>query len=221
MQLYKTITLVLLTAAAATAQNLLIDDFTTGLLSPQVYTSGATNRNLQTGHMMGGTRDTNMNVCAPAYCSTQNPYAQPSSIAFLAKTATQPAAMVQTAGYFSGPRIDMGYGYQNHIDEYFAGYQKIRLSFQALTEPLNFNILLYTGGYYAQGGCNINPYSLPFTVELPLNKFVVNKGFDFAHVTAIDFIFQTASAIGGTSFAITSIQLANDTATGPVVSCHF
>jgi hypothetical protein len=224
MQLNKAVSLTLfLTAAAVTAaaQNLTIDDFTTGAYQSPAYYSGSSNPSTQTGSMMGRSRSTNMNVCVSAYCSTQNPYNQPSTYGFFAKTATQPAAMVQTAGYYASPRIDMGYGFGSHMDEPFQGYQKIRLTFQSLTEPLNFNIQLFTGTAYAQGGCNIGPYSAPFTVELPLNKFIVTKNFDFAHVNLMNVIFQSSSAIGGVSFGITKIELANDTVPGLVVPCHY
>jgi hypothetical protein len=224
MRLNKLASLTLLLAAAAVsafAQELTIDDFTTGAYVSPNYTWGTRNTSTQTGSMMGNSRSNNMYVCPPASCATQNPYNQPSRYGFFAKSATQPAAMVQTAGYYVGPRIDMGYGFGDHMDEYFAGYQKIRVSFQSLTEPLNFNIQLYTGTSWAQGGCNINAYSAPFTVELPLNKFVVTKGFDFAHVNLIDFIFQSSSAIGGVSFGITKIELANDSVAGLVVPCHY
>jgi hypothetical protein len=206
----------------AMAQNLTIDDFTTGsYLSPNYISGTWSNTSSQNGSMMGGNRTTNMNVCDPTNCSVQNPYQQPSAYGFFPKSATQPAAMVQTAGYYAGPRIDMGYGFGVHMDEYFAGYQKIRVSFQSLTEPLNFNIQLFTGTSWAQGGCNINAYSAPFVVELPLNKFVVTKGFDFVHVNLLDFIFQSSSAIGGVSFGITKIELANDTVAGLVIPCHY
>ena len=230
MRLNKASSLALLLAAAAlgaNADNLTIDDFTTGSFHPAAYYSGTSNGSAQTGSMMGGSRHTNMSVCAPANCSAQNPYNQPSSYGFFPKSATQPAAMVQTAGYYVGPRIDMGYGYGAHMDEFFAGYQKIRLYFQSLTEPLNFNIQLFTGTAWAQGGCNINAYSAPFYVELPLNKFIVTTNFLFEHVNSMNVIFQSSSAIGGVSFGIAKIELANDTAQYPayppypVISCHY
>ena len=139
MQLNKAVSLTLfLTAAAVTAaaQNLAIDDFTTGAYQSPAYYSGSSNPSTQTGSMMGRSRSTNMNVCVSAYCSTQNPYNQPSTYGFFAKTATQPAAMVQTAGYYASPRIDMGYGFGSHMDEPFQGYQKIRLTARGRTSKI-------------------------------------------------------------------------------------
>jgi hypothetical protein len=75
----------------------------------------------------------------------------------------------------------MWYGGQNPMNADFSGYQKIRVSFNGLTQPLNFNIQLHTGGPYAQGGCNIPPYAGAFNVELPLSLFTQTQGFSFAN----------------------------------------
>jgi hypothetical protein len=49
-------------AASAVAQDLTIDDFTTGHYQSPGYKSGLVNRNIQAGSMMGGSRDTVMDV---------------------------------------------------------------------------------------------------------------------------------------------------------------
>jgi hypothetical protein len=165
-----------------------------------------------------------MFVCDPKTkgdCAARNPYNQSSSFGFLPSRGGQPNAMVQTGGYFAPPRIDMWYGGQNPMNADFSGYQKIRVSFNGLTQPLNFNIQLHTGGPYAQGGCNIPPYAGAFNVELPLSLFTQTQGFSFADVTAMDVIFQDGSAIGGVSFGVTSIVLTNTTAGGVVINCHY
>jgi hypothetical protein len=204
------------------AQDLTIDDFTTGHYQSPGYKSGAKHRSIQTGSMMGGSRDTNFFVCTnPTDCAARNPYNQASSYGFLPANGGQPAAMVQTGGYFVGPRIDMGYGYQTPLHADFTGYQKIRVNFSGLSQPLNFNIQPHTGGPYAQGGCNIAPYAGSFAVELPLDKFVQTQGFSFADVTYMDVIFQDGSVIGSVSFGITSIELSNTTKSGIVIDCHY
>jgi hypothetical protein len=208
-------------AGCAVAQDLTIDDFTTGAYSSPPFKAGAKHESIQTGSMMGGSRDTNMYVCAPAACATQNPYNQPSSYGFFPETATRAAAMVQTGGYFAGPRIDLYYGLQTPLHADFRGYQKIRVNFSGLTQPLNFNIQPHTGGPYAQGGCNVPAIPGAFSLELPLNLFVQTKGFSFADVTYMDVIFQDGSAIGGVSFGITSIELSNTTKLGTVIDCHY
>lgn len=208
--------------ASAVAQDLTIDDFTTGNYQSPGYKSGLTHESIQTGSMMGGSRDTNMSICGnKKNCAAANPYKQASSYGFLPANGGQLAAMVQTGGYFSVPRIDMGYGYQTPLNADFTGYQKIRVNFNGLTQPLNFNIQPHTGGPYAQGGCNIPAYAGTFSVELPLNLFIQTQGFSFADVTSMDVIFQSASAIGSVSFGITSIELSNTTKGGLVIDCHY
>ncbi len=211
-------------SATALAQDLTIDDFSTGHYQSPGYKSGAKHNSLQSGSMMGGTRDTNFFVCKTATdCAAQNPYNQSSSYGFLPANGGQPAAMVQTGGYFAGPRIDMGYGYQNPLHADFTAYQKIRVNFSGLSQPLNFNIQPHSGsgGPYAQGGCNIQPYAGAFAVELPLDKFVQTQGFTFTDVVNMDFIFQDGSVIGAVSFGITSIELSNMTKSGVVIDCHY
>jgi hypothetical protein len=208
-------------AASAVAQDKTIDDFTTGPYQSPAFKAGAKHSSTQTGSMMGGTRSTNMYVCAKALCPAQNPYNQGSSYGYFVANTNRPAAMVQTAGYDSPPRIDMGYGGGSPMNEDFSGYQKIRVDFKGLTQPLNFNIQLFTGTAWAQGGCNMSAYPGDFSAELPLNKFIQNPGFSFADVTSMNVIFQSSSAIGGVSFAITSLELSNTTKSGLVVDCHY
>jgi hypothetical protein len=218
------LTLFATVATAAMAQDLTIDDFSTGHYQSPGFKTGVKHESIQTGNMLGGSRDTNMLICDPAKqgnCAAVNPYNQASSYGFLAARGGQPSAMVQTGGYFAAPRIDMGYGYQTAFNENFGAYPKIRVNFSGLSQPLNFNILLFTGAFYAQGGCNLAPYSAPFSVELPLNLFVQTKGFDMGHVNSMDFIFQDGSTIGDVGFGITSIELANSVKGGVVIDCHF
>jgi hypothetical protein len=205
------------------AQDQTIDNFSTGNLQPVLVKVGSQER-IQTGNMLGGSRDTVMSVCdttKKGECARVNPYNQASSFGFLPARGGQPPAMVQTAGYFAPPRIDMYYGLQSTMHADFSGYQKIRVKFSGLTQELNFNIQPHTGGPYAQGGCNIAPYGGSFSVELPLDKFIVTDGFSFADVTWIDVIFQDGSVLGGVSFGITSIELTNTTAGGVVIDCHY
>lgn len=211
------------TVLSAAAQDLTIDNFTAGNYQSPNFYYGASHDSIQYGSMMGGSRDTNMNVCPTnSRCaSAYNAWNQPSSYAFMPATTTEPAAMVQTAGYFTAPRIDMAYGFHGTMNESFTPYQKIRVNFKGLTQPLNFNIQLFTGGYWAQGGCNIAAYPADFAIELPLDKFIQTKGFSFTDVTYMNFIFQDGSAVGGVDFAITSIELTNTTKPGNTISCHY
>jgi hypothetical protein len=217
---------ILLTAvvAGAVAQDKTIDDFTTGAYQSPSYKNGS-HTSIQSGSMMGGSRDTGMSICdttVKGQCAAINPYSQPSSYGFFPAKGSRAASMVQTAGYYAPPRIDMGYGFQSPMDENFGAYQKIRINFSGLSQPLNFNILLFTGTAHAQGGCNLPAYSGPFSAELPLSLFAVqSESFDFAHVTAADVIFQSGSVIGNVGFGVTSIELTNTTKSGIVIDCHY
>ena len=136
-------------AANAVAQDLTIDNFLTGNYQSGGYKSGTTNTSTQSGSMIGGSRETNMFVCDTTKkgdCASRNPYKQASSYGFLPARGGQPASMVQTGGYFSGPRIDLYYGLQTPLNADFTPYQKIRVSFTGLSQPLNFNIQPHTGG---------------------------------------------------------------------------
>jgi hypothetical protein len=207
--------------ASAVAQDKIIDDFSTGPYQSPTFKSGTKHSSIQTGSMMGGTRGTNMSICAKALCPSQNPYNQGSSYGYFPANSNRPATMVQTAGYDSFPRIDMGYGGGSPMNEDFSGYQKIRVNFKGLTQPLNFNIQLFTGTAHVAGGCNMAAYPGEFSAELPLNKFTQNPGFSFAAVTSINVVFQSSSVIGGVDFAITSFELSNTTKSGLVIDCHY
>lgn len=210
-------------AISAVAQDLTIDNFTTGN-SPSIPYKSGTHESIQTGSMLGGSREASLFICdtkKKGDCALRNPYNQFSSYGFLPANGGQPASMVQTGGYFAGPRIDLFYGLQTPLNANFTPYQKIRVNFSGLTQPLNFNIQPHTGGPYAQGGCNLPAYGGSFSVELPLSLFVQTPGFSFADVTYMDVIFQSGSVLGGVSFGITSIELTNTTAGGVVIDCHY
>jgi hypothetical protein len=218
--------LVCLTAMVfgAVAQDKTIDDFTTGAYQSPSYKNGS-HQSIQAGSMIGGSRVTGMSICdttVKGQCAAFNPYSQASSYGFFPAKGSRVASMVQTAGYYAPPRIDMGYGFQAAMDENFGAYQKIRINFSGLSQPLNFNILLFTGTAHAQGGCNMPAYPGSFSAELPLSLFIVqSQTFDFAHVTAADVIFQSGSTIGNVSFGVTSIELTNTTKSGIVIDCHY
>lgn len=217
---------VLCAAQFTFAQDKTIDDFTTGAYQSKPLTRGL-DHSVLTGdpnHLLGGSRDTQMLVCDPkvkGQCAAVNPYNQPNSYGFFPATSGRVASMVQTGGYYAGPRIDMGYGFQNPMDINFGAYQKIRINFSGLSQGLNFNILLYSGGPYAIGGCNMGTFAGAFSAELPLSLFQQAEGFDLSHVTNVDVIFQDGSAVGNVGFGVTSIELSNTTKSGVVIDCHY
>jgi len=212
--------LCLVGAHSAFAQDLTIDDFTTGKSAILHYQSGSLNGATQTGntnHLIGGTRSTNFNVVA-------NPLHQVSTFQFRPDVKNKQSAFVHNGAFYTASRVDMGYGAGEPMDADFSTYRNdsnglIRINFKGLTETLNFNIQLFTGTTWAQGGCNIPAYPGDFSMELPLDKFVDN-GVDFGDITSINFIFQSSSTIGAIEFAVSSIEVSKTPRLG-AISCHF
>lgn len=211
----------LLCAAHATfAQDLTIDDFTRGRSAILKYTGGSLNGTTQTGdpiHLIGGTRSTNFNI-------SPNPLQQISTFQFRPDVKNKQSAFIHNAAFDVATRVDMGYGAGAPMHADFSPYSSdsnglIRVNFKGLTESLNFNIQLFTGTTWGQGGCNILPLTTAFSVELPLNKFVDN-GINFADITGINVIFQASGPIGAVDFAVSSIEVSK-TAKPGAVACHF
>ncbi|HTR27273.1 MAG TPA: hypothetical protein VMI10_25105 [Terriglobales bacterium] len=194
-------------APFAHAQDLTIDDFTTGKSAVLKYKGGATNTGTQTGataHLIGGTRTTNFNIAT-------NPLQQTSTFQFRPDGKHNQSAYIHNVAFLVGSREDMVYGYGAPMHADFSSYSGdpnglIRVNFLGLTGDLNFNIELFTGTIYAQGGCNITANPAPFSIELPLSTFVDN-GINYADINLIDVITQSGSQIGGIEFAVTSIEV--------------
>ena len=221
MKSHCAISLVLFLAAVVTgavAQDLRIDDFTTGKSKIFIYKSGNLNSMIQTGdptHLIGGTRTTNVNIAS-------NPLNQLSTFQFRPDVKNNLSAFIQNPGFYVSHRVDMSYGGGAPMHADLSPYWQngfIRLNFLGLTENLNFNIQLFTGTVWAQGGCNILSYPAQFSVELPLSKFV-DHGVNPADINTMDFIFQSTSGVGIVSSAVTSIEVSNTSKPG-AISCHF
>ncbi len=204
----------------ALAQDLTIDDFTTGRSPILKYISGSSNSVTQIGnssHLIGGTRSTNFNIAA-------SPLTQVSSFQFRPDVKNNQSAFIHNAAFEVAVRVDMGYGSGTPMHADFSAYRSdpnglIRVNFKGLTESLNFNIQLFTGTTWAQGGCNIPPRAAAFSVELPLDKFV-DHGINSADINTINVIFQAAGLIGAVDFAVSSIEVSKTPKPG-ALSCHF
>ena len=195
------------------AQDLNIDDFKVGgYQSPQFY-SGSRHLSSQNGsptHIIGGNRSSNLNVCAATPCPVNNPFNQPSSYQYRPSTNGGPSALLFKSGYYAGPRLDFAYGGGAPMKADFTGYKSgwIRMNFKGLTENLNFGVLLYTGGVYAQSGCNLAAYPGDFSIEIPFSLFH-DHGVDLSNINTMDFFFQSGSPIGGVNLLVTSIEVSN------------
>jgi hypothetical protein len=132
---------------------------------------------------------------------------------------SEPGAFFFNAGFGASPRIDLSYSGGPPVN--FTPYNRIRVNFLGLIAPLNFNIVVFSGTTWAQNGCNISELNRPFSIELPLNGFVISRSnFSWTNINLIDNIFQSGSAIGGVDLAVSSIELSS-TAKPGAQRCSF
>lgn len=206
------------------AQDLTIDDFTTGAYQSPQFRSGAIHPSSQNGppaNIIGGNRSTNFNVCATTPCPVENPFNQPSSYQFRPGTKGGPSALLLKSGFYAGPRIDVQYGEGAPMQANFSSFTNgwIRLNFKGVAENTIFGVLLFTGTTWAQSGCHVNAYPGDFSIEVPFSLFHDN-GIDLANITTMDFFFESGSAIGGVNLLVTSIEVSNTHKTG-ALTCSF
>lgn len=192
-------------AGSAIAKDRTIDDFTTGPFMSQSYRTGRAPVSSQNGVMLGGNRSTSMFVCTPGSCG----FGQPASYEFQPLTGTT-GVFLFNAGFGAQPRIDMQYGSGAPMSVNFTSYDRIRMNFRGLSQPLNFNIQVFTSTTWAQNGCNLNELNRPFSIELPFSGFIISGSkFSWSTITFMNNIFQSDSAIGSVDLAINSIVLSN------------
>jgi len=224
--LHSALALAAIAATPAFAADLTIDDFTTGhYRSPQYKSGWAVHAPEQSGAMLGGFRDTYLDLCQPALpgdCASRNPFNVNVSYLIAPTQDKALAAFVQNAGYEAPPRVEIHYGEgPGGMSENLGGgsTRRLRLSFNSLSQPLNFNVLMYTGAGRGQDGCNVLEINHPFVLELPFSEFTMaNGGFNPAAITDITLIFQSGSAIGSVEFGLTKVEV-SDTAVGGAIHC--
>jgi len=195
------------------AQNLTLDDFSTGAYKKTLPTKTAgEDINVQKGTMIGGERETDFLTCHQIPCTTgENEFGQTSSFQMRpSKKADVPSAGIFSAGYKMFPRLDIFYGV-NGLDLDLKPYDRLRVSYDGLNSIVNFNIELWSPTGNGIDGCNLTSPtgSYPFTVDIPLAKFAVNGGpIDFSHITLIDIISQSGGVgdLGTLTFAITKFE---------------
>lgn len=205
----------LVAATLCSAQNLTIDNFSTGPYKKQL--ASGTNQTSQAGTMLGGSRLTDFLVCDPVPCHTV--FKQTASFQILPnKKGT--SALIQSAGYKTFPRLVVEYGVATPLHLNLSGsYDRLRVNFDGIDQVLNFNILAFSDGGYNQTACNLLPSTNPVSVDFPLIDFA-NSGGDFTDVTRLLFEFQSGSAIGGNDWAVTSFEALPASAPPADVVCH-
>ena len=218
-------TLAGLAGPARAAADVLVDDFTTGFYrSPQVK-SGIVDGPLQTGRMLGGSRLTRLDVCdtdVPNACTLGNPYNLGNAYAIArSRNAAYPPALSLSSGALVGPRLDVYYGEGPagmNVDLGSSPTRRLRLSFGALSQPLNFNVLMYSGAARSQDGCNVLEINHPFVIEVPFAEFTAEfqGGFDPHAVTLIDLALGSGSAIGSIEWVLEKVEVSDTTLPGAI-----
>jgi hypothetical protein len=215
--------LLVLTPAAAWAQCQVLDDFTSGPVRLILRVPNSSTRHVETGTMIGGAR---LNV----FRLGPNQFLQAGEL-----DADVSGPYVLTMGVREFFRVDLAYGVTaagtlNLLGYHPAGCDRFRVSFNAASQVLNFNVEPFQAPGFTPflNGINLNPVSAagnPFCADFLFTHFVTNapgitqdfagKGIDF-----IDFIFQSGSANGANAFALTRIET-TDLATATANPCMF
>ena len=200
--------LMVLAPVALWAQCQVIDDFTSGPVRLGLRIPNTSVAKTQTGSMLGGVRGT-------AFLIGGNQFLQPAEI-----DIDNGGPLVMTTGLREFFRLDMVYGVNasfvfTPLGYHPTGCDRFRVTFDSASRVLNFNILAFQGPGITpfQDGINLDPgpFLSPFCVDFLFSNFITgapNTPEDFAGqgLNALDFIFQSGSAIGANEFAITKIE---------------
>jgi hypothetical protein len=152
------------------------------------------------GHIIGGSRTWEVFLTPAA----NNPYSQPLRAQVLPDPGNGlPPAFIGWFGYGALGRIYLQYGYKSPLSVNLKAYDRLRVVFAGLTNGLNFNIVAFQGSNNEAGECGINlaPLAAPFTVDFPLDDFVLGTtGVDFSNIQQLVLIFQGAPDLAITGF---------------------
>lgn len=183
-----------------------IDDFSSGMM-PRIQTGCNIQQNTVNANVPGGGRRVSL-VVAPAYCNDQR---------YISSSLEKGQPLVVSNDYGIGSRMVLRYGINkekqlapmnlnlvenekpNNLNVTFTG---------GITNPLNFNVVIYMKDTRARSQCGLSINSNAgndFNVSLPLDKFVYPKELeapDYKNVDYIDIIVQSEK----TNFAIKSIK---------------
>ena len=206
------LTLLLITSLPLLAQDILVDDFTTGG-SPILMYQGGDNWASWPGdpnHLIGGVRDFR------GYAIGVNPLGQVSTFQFRPDPGPGGNSMyIHNGAFYARPRTELWYGLTNPLHLDLRSYRDdpngvVRFKFKGLSGVLNFNVEFFdTKNDYAQNACNINGIDRDFVLDIPVSKFTSDDKFDIGSVHRMVVITQQGNAVGGVAFAISSIAISN------------
>ena len=175
------------------AQNLTLDDFSTGVYKQTLPTSTAiSDQNIQTGNMIVGSRDPFYFVCHQVPCNAaENPFGQNATVKIGRNTGGISSALVFSSGYKIVPDPHVFYGSNAPLQLNLNGYNRLRVTFDGLTQIVNFNLELYSPTGNGQLGCNLPPLTpLSFTEDFPLADFVPNT-IDFGNISRVALLTES------------------------------
>ena len=198
---------------SARAGSLILDDFTTGPYAQRLR-CGADSA-FQNGAMVGGVRNTYLSVpCGGG----ANPFGETASLQI-----GEHGPLASGAGIRVFHRLEVVYGVEkgnvfSPLDLDLEGFDRLRLKFDSNDLPLNFNVVVFMrdGTSRVQAGCNLQPGTLPFNVDLRFaSDFVTHAGTpDWRDVDAIDIIFQSAGPVGANDYAVVAFSATDEVDAG-------
>lgn len=188
------------TAGAQTVK--VLDDFKTGPQWSVLFTGN--DLRVQAGSMVGGFRRTNFIVIP-------NPVVHPGIM-----QVRSGGPLIVSAGYKVSHRLEVFYGVDGaganaplNLD--LSAYDRLVVDFDGSDAGVNFNIVIWwaSGALYAAQGINLAASSVPFSVQLPFDRFTPGiPGMlpTFNDIDYIAVIAQSGSAIGANDYAITTLR---------------
>lgn len=194
---------------SARAGSLVLDDFTTGAYAKRLHCGD--HSAFRNGTMVGGVRNTFFFVPCDGGA---NPFDQTASLEIL-----KDGPLAFGAGIRVFHRVEVLYGFDkgsafDPLNLDLSGFDRLRVKFDSSDLVLNFNVVVFMqdGTSRVQAGCNLEPGTLPFDVDLRFAEdFVTQAGTpDWSDVDAIDIIFQSGSAIGANDYAVTALSATDE-----------
>ncbi len=199
--------LLLVMAAVAWSQELVIDDFSSGPLTITLPTGGVTSRqiNQPATTVVGNFRTTFLVI-------PSDPYNQQAVLHIPGSVGGGPLTFSSGVRTFHGLQLIYGLDVRGQLQAApmslnLGGYDRFRIYFDALDTVLNFVILVQSlGGGTSEAAQNLNPIPLPNYVDFLFSSFTTNATpADFSNLAVLLFLNQTGQAAGSSDFAITKL----------------
>lgn len=187
-----------------------IDDFSSGIMS-RIQTGCNVQQNTVNANVPGGGRRVSV-VVAPTNCNKQR---------YISSSLEKDQPLVVNNDYGISTRMELRYGVNetkksapmnlNLVENGKPDYLNIAFT-GGITNPLNFNVVVYMKDGRARSSCGLNvgnkEVGNDFNIALPLDKFIYPRELevpDYKDVDYIDIIVQSEK----TNFAVKSVNSTN------------